>query len=179
MKLGNLETQKQVNEFLSASGSRAAMSDRYVRGLQLERMRLEYGVWRLRYRTPVRRRRGCITIGNARYITLAQARSQANAYLYRITQGEDPKAEKRELASVPKFSEFIEKQYLPYVEGYKKTAWSDKSYLRIQILPVLGEKYLDEIRKLDIINLHHGLLKRGMPKERATVHLCWCATHLT
>lgn len=79
MKLGNLETQKQANEFLSASTARAAMSDRYVRGLQLKRVRFECGVWRLRYRTPVRRRRGCITIGNAKYVSLAQAREQAKA----------------------------------------------------------------------------------------------------
>ena len=164
MKFGNLETQKQVNEFLLASDARAAMSDRYVRGLQLERMRLDCGVWRLRYRTPVRRRRGCITIGNAKYFSLAQARDQAKAYLYRITQGEDPKAQQVELAAVPTFAEFIDKQYLPYVDGYKKTAWSDHSYLRIQIVPVLGKKYLDEIRKIDIINLHHGLLKKGYAK---------------
>lgn len=164
MKLGSLETQKQVSAFLLQSDTRAAMSDRQVRGLQLDRIRLEQGIWRLRYRTPVRKRRGCITIGSAQFISLAQARTTAKNYLYQISQGRDPKAEQAELASVPTFGEFIEKQYLPYVDGYKKTAWSDRSYLRIQILPVLGHKYLDQIRKIDIINLHHGLLKKGYAK---------------
>lgn len=164
MKLGSLEKQKQVAEFLLAGNSRAAISDRYVRGLQLERTRHDNGVWRLRYRTPIRSRRGCITIGNAEFVTLAQARAQAKEYLYKISKGEDPKAERIELAATPTFAEFIEKQYLPYVDGYKKTAWSDRSYLRIQILPVLGKKYLDEVRKIDIINLHHGLLKKGYAK---------------
>ena len=75
--------------------------------------------------------------------------------------GNDPKAQKVTIKQIPTFGEFIRDRYLPYVDGYKKAAWSDRSYLNNQILPVLKDKYLDQITKQDIINLHHGLRKQG------------------
>ena len=94
-------------------------------------------------------------------MTLDQARKKAEQLRAQIALGQDPKAEKAAIKQVPTFGQFIEQQYLPYVDGYKKAAWSDRSYLNNQILPVLADKYLDQITKQDIINLHHGLRKKG------------------
>ena len=161
MKLGSLTTQKQVERFLREGSTRCVCTDSLVKGLQLERLALNRGVWRFRYVRLRGRNRGCLTLGTADSLSLSQARALAQQNRMKLANGEDPKAKKVELKEIPTFADFIRDRYLPYVDGYKKAAWSDRSYLNNQILPVLGNKYLDQITKQDIISLHHGLRKKG------------------
>ena len=162
MKRGTLQTQAQALKFLNADGGvRKPITDTQIRGLELERLGVGRGKWRLRYLIPNRRRRGCLTLGDAPAMSLAQARELASQYLVQVAMGNDPKAQRKEAAKTPTFAEFIENDYLPHVHSYKKSANSDRSYLRNQILPVLGKKYLDEITKKDIIDFHHGLKAKG------------------
>jgi len=100
-------------------------------------------------------------LGDADDISVKQAQELANRYRTKIALGEDPNLEKRIKQTVPMFEQFIAERYMPFVRGYKKAANSDDSYLRNQILPVLGKKYLDEITKKDIIDFHHGLHAKG------------------
>ena len=116
------------------------------------------------YFTRFRNQRGTprqFKLGDANVLSLVQAKLLAGKVQAKVAMGEDPSAKKKETHSVPTFAEFIEQRYLPYVRGYKKAANSDVSYLNNQILPVLGKKYLDEITKKDIIDLHHGLKAKG------------------
>jgi len=106
-------------------------------------------------------KRRLIRLGDASDITVKQAQDLANQYRTKIALGEDPAAEKILKKAVPTFEQFIVERYMPFVRGYKKSANSDDSYLRNQILPVLGKKYLDEITKKDIIDFHHGLHAKG------------------
>lgn len=162
MKPGTLLTQAQAIKFLSADGGlRQVICDAQCKGLQLERLSLGRGRWRLRYVNPIRGRRQCLTLGDAPAITLAQARELANHNKAQLAMGSDPKAQRKEAAETPTFAQFIADRYLPFVQGYKKAANSDVSYLNNQILPVLGKKYLDEITKKDIIDFHHGLKAKG------------------
>ena len=160
MRLGILSTQNQALKFLSASeGVRQVICDSQCKGLQLERLGVGRGRWRLRF--VFRGQRKCLTLGDAPAITLAQARSLVNQHRTKIAMGEDPAAEKALEKTVPTFAQFIAERYMPFVLGYKKAANSDDSYLRNQILPVLGKKYLDKISKKDIIDFHHGLHAKG------------------
>lgn len=162
MKSGTLLTQAQAIKFLNADGGiRQVICDAQCKGLQLERLSLGRGRWRLRYVNPTRGRRQCLTLGDAPAITLAQARELANQNKAQLAMGSDPKAQRKEAAETPTFAHFISDRYLPFVQGYKKSANSDVSYLNNQILPVLGKKYLDEITKKDIIDFHHGLKAKG------------------
>ena len=162
MKSGTLQTQAQAIKFLNADGGvRKSICDAQNKGLQLERLSLGKGRWRLRYVNPNRGRRQCLTLGDAPAITLAQARELALQNRGQLAMGSDPKAQRKEAAETPTFAEFIEQRYLPFVKGYKKAWNSDVSYLNNQILPVLGKKYLDEITKKDIIDFHHGLKAKG------------------
>ncbi len=161
MKLGSLHTQKQVDRFLGEASSRRVCTDSQVKGLQLERLDLNRGVWRFRYLNVPGRKRECLTLGAANALSLSNARSIALQHRLNIANGVDPKARKLLLKSVPTFGEFIQDHYLPYIDGYKRSASSDRSYLNNQILPVLGHKHLDQISKQDIIALHHGLRKKG------------------
>jgi integrase len=160
MKIGTLTTQTQATQFLTAGNSRAAIYDSKLSGLQLERLSNGRGRWRLRY-TDERNQRKCITLGDAAGLMLSQARTLANQYRSKIAMGEDPAAEKAIKKSVPTFEQFIAERYMPFVRGYKKAANSDDSYLRNQILPILGKKYIDEITRKDIIDFHHGLRNKG------------------
>jgi integrase len=160
MKIGTLTTQTQATQFLNEGELRAAIYDSKLSGLQLERLSKGRGRWRFRY-TDERSQRKCITLGDAAVLVLSQARSLANKHRSKIALGEDPAAEKALKKTVPTFEQFISERYMPFVRGYKKAANSDDSYLRNQILPVLGKKYLDEITKKDIIDFHHGLHQKG------------------
>ena len=162
MKSGTLLTQSQALKFLSADGGvRQVICDGQCKGLQLERLSLGRGRWRLRYVNPNRGRRQCLTLGDAPAITLAQARELVNQHKAQLAMGNDPKARRKEAAETPTFAEFIEQRYLPYVKGYKKSWNSDVSYLNNQILQVFGKMRLDEFTKKDIIAFHHGLKAKG------------------
>lgn len=100
-------------------------------------------------------------LGNAAILKLAQVRELAVKYLAQLAMGEDPAAEKALKKTVPTFEQYIAERYMPFVRGYKKAANSDDSYLRNQILPILGKKYLDEITRKDIIDFHHRLHAKG------------------
>ena len=119
-----------------------------------------YKAYYLRY-SDERGRQRQLKLADARDLTLEQARKKAEQFRAKIALGEDPVAQRAERKTIPTFAEFIRDRYLPYVDGYKKAAWSDRSYLNNQILPVLGSLYLDQITKQDIIALHHGLRKKG------------------
>ena len=160
MKKGTLNTQVDVVKFLGEADFRAAKYDRVVPGLQLERLSKDHAKWRLRA-VDERGRRKCITLGDASQISLGQARMLAYSHRTKLAMGEDPTAEKVAKRSIPTFAQFIAERYMPYIRSYKKSANSDDGYLRIQILPVLGHKYLDEITKKDIIDLQHGLIHKG------------------
>jgi integrase len=161
MKVGSLQTQAQAVKFLNAeNGVRKVICDSLCKGLQLERLGLGRGRWRLRY-VNNRARRQCHTLGDAPALTLSNARELANKIRTQIALGNDPAAEKKVVKTIPTFEEFATERYLPYVKGYKKSWPSDVSYLNNQILPVLGKKYLDELTRKDIIDFHHGLKAKG------------------
>lgn len=162
MKSGTLRTQAQALKFLSADGGvRKSVFDAQCQGLQLDRLGIGRGRWRLRYTNHDRGDRQCLTLGEAPMMTLSQARDLANQKKLQSAMGEDPVEQRKLSAQVLTFAEFAEQRYLPYVRTYKRSANSDECYLRCQILPVLGKKYLDEITKKDIIDLHHGLKAKG------------------
>jgi integrase len=134
--------------------------DTNCKGLMLEVRQSGGQTYYLRY-TDERARSHQLKLAAASDITLSQARQMANIARSKIAMGEDPAAEKAIKRAVPTFEQFISERYMPFVLSYKKAANSDDSYLRNQILPVLGKKYLDEITRKDIFDFHHGLHAKG------------------
>lgn len=153
--------QKRVQTSTCTEGkSKCDIRDSNCKGLLLEVRASGGKTYYLRY-TDDRGKPKQLRIGDAEVLSLAQARDQVTKFRVKIALGEDPQAEKAVRKAIPTFAEFVSDRYLPYVDGYKKTACSDRSYLNNQILPALGNKYLDQITKQDIITLHHGLRKKG------------------
>lgn len=92
-------------------------------------------------------------IADATILKLSDARSLAKDTLAKVTMGQDPFAAKKALNTVPKVSQFIAESYLPYVQGYKRSWITDESLLRNHILPAIGELYLDQVTRSQMVNL--------------------------
>ena len=102
-----------------------------------------------------------VKLGNARDLSLSDARRLAARLLRQVALGEDPLEKKREARSVPTFADFIEQQYLPYVKSYKRSWATDVSLLKNHLLPRFGRRYMDEITRQDIQKMHHDRRASG------------------
>ena len=92
-------------------------------------------------------------IGDGRDLTLDLARKQVQKLRTRVALGEDLVETKRELAKVPTVSAFIHEQYLPFVQGYKRSWKCDKGLLRKHIEPIWGRRFMDQVTKADVMTL--------------------------
>ena len=154
MKQGSLKTQSQALKFLNMdAGKRQNLSDSQVRGLQLERLRVGVGKWRIRTSSADGRDRICMTLGDAPNLTLADARITAQKITRSIAMGENPKMRRQEGKQIPTISEFIQERYIPFVAGYKRSWECDRGLLKNHIETRWGKRYLDQITKADLITL--------------------------
>ncbi len=152
MKFGILTTQTQANAFVSQTFcKRIAISDHRRSGLQLDLIAAHRGIWRLRYLSPTRHIRRCITIGSTDLLTLAQARDMSANYKYQIALGHDPQDLKENLRAIPKLRAFIEEQYLPFIKTYKRSWMGDVGLIKNHINPYFGSLRMDELKKQDVV----------------------------
>ena len=164
MKLGSLNSQLQALQFLERDGGkRQNLSDLQVRGLQLERLRLGVGKWRLRAASADGRERICMTLGDAPLLSLSEARQAALKVLRSIAMGDDPRQQRQQGKWVPTISEFIHERYLPFVAGYKRSWECDRGLFKNHIEPHWGKKHLDQITKADLITLFAAHRKTHAP----------------
>lgn len=140
--------------------SKVDYHDAGCKGLMLEIRASGGKTWYLRYRDNHGKQRQ-FRMGDAKDLSLDQARHRANELRGQIALGIDPAAEKATLRAVPTFANFMAERYMPFVKGYKRSWVSDDSYLRNHLLPALGKKHLDEISKHDVIAFHHGMRAKG------------------
>lgn len=75
--------------------------------------------------------------------------------------GSDPAEDQTLLAQTPAFSVFINEQYLPFIKTYKRSWNSDVSTLRVHLLPALGDRKLDSIKRSDIFALQQQWIREG------------------
>jgi len=130
------------------------------KGLMLEVRTGGGKTWYLRY-TDARGKQRQHRMGDALFIPLKVARRLARELQGRIALGEDPQAKAKTVRATPTFAEFVADKYLPYIQGYKRSWKSDDSYLRTQLLPVLGKLHLDEITKQKVADFHNGMRAKG------------------
>lgn len=92
-------------------------------------------------------------IADANDISLAQARTLVAKRRNEIAMGADITENKKALKATLTVAEFINEQYLPFVQGYKRSWQCDRGLLKNHITPVWGSKYLDQVTKADLIAL--------------------------
>ena len=141
-------------------GGRQSLSDSQIKGLQLERLTLGRGKWRFRYKGPSGRR-GCITLGDAPTLSLAEARSLAEEMRRKISMGLDPVDDKKASQLIPTFAEFINDQYLPHIKTYKRSWKTDISLLKNHLLPRFGSTPMHQITRQDIVRMHSDRRNSG------------------
>ena len=134
--------------------------DAHCKGLMLELRESGGRTWYLRY-VDVRGKQRQLRIGSAEEISLDQARKRADELRGQIALGKDPTEERAVLKQVPTLAQFVQERYMPFIKGYKRSWHIDESLLRNHLLPVLGHRYLDQIKKDDIVALHQGRRANG------------------
>jgi integrase len=95
-----------------------------------------------------------IKLGNESDLSLNDARRLSAKVGLQVAMGEDPLQKKKESRAAPTFAQFIEDQYRPYVRAHKRSWTTDISILKNHLLPRFGDRYLDEITRTDIQQMH-------------------------
>lgn len=129
------------------------ISDSACKGLFLEVRKSGGKTFYLRY-TNNRGRQQQYRIGDASVISLVQARQLAQQLKGQVLLGEDPKETRKTERQTPTFAEFIERQYMPHIRSYKKSWETDVSLLKNHLLPRFGKRYIDQITRQDITQMH-------------------------
>ena len=147
-------TQAFVNTAVCPNDqTKQEITDKACKGLVLEVRQSGGKTYYLRY-TNHRGKQRQYRIGNATVLTLSQARSKSKLALNQAALGQDPCEEKEQTKQVPTFADFIADQYMPYVKSYKRSWDTDVSLLKNHLLPRFGKRYMDEITRQDIVNMH-------------------------
>jgi len=102
-------------------------------------------------------------IGDARDLTLAMARKEADKLRAKIATGEDINAKKVRLKQIPTIAVLISERYLPFAKTYKRSWATDECLLRNHIVPRFGHLYLDQVKKSDIVAFVTAHLKTHKP----------------
>jgi integrase len=111
--------------------------------------------------TDQKRRGREIKLGRLGVITCEQARARAQELRASISLGSDPIAERDRRRGVPTLKAFAEDTYLPYIKERLRSYVTVESHFRLRIIPILGRKAMDEITRVDILDLRRRLLDEG------------------
>ena len=148
-------TQASVNTAkCPANQTKQELTDLNCKGLVLEVRKSVGKTYYLRY-TNHRGRQRQFRLGNAKVLTLQQARIKCRQALNQIANGEDIFDNKSQLRLVPTFASFVEDHYLPYIKSYKRSWNTDVSMLKVHLLKRFGKMYMDEITLNHIIKMHY------------------------
>jgi integrase len=152
----------------AAASREREYSDTQVVGLKLLVNKAGRKFFYLRY-TINKRKRG-IKIGEFGPMSLIEARSRCNELKASINNGIDPQEEKQQLQQIPAFREFANKHYLPHAYANKRSAKADESKLRLHLLPLLGNRRIDQITPQEL-QRYHDQLKSSHCPATANRHL--------
>ena len=126
--------------------------DSQCKGLVLEVRSSGVRTWYVRF-TNARGRRRQLRLGDAKDLSLADARALAQEHRHSVALGRDPADDRQALRQVPTLETFVAETFLPFIQ-ISKTSWKqDLSLLNKHILPALGSKHLDAITRDDVLAL--------------------------
>ncbi len=124
-------------------------------------------VFMLSYRTLAGQRRKP-ALGTWGELTVEQARDLAREWLTQIRRGQDPSAAKAAARGAPTVRDLAER----FIEEYSKTRNKPRKvetyqgYLRLHILPALGNRKVVEVVRADVTALLHQLARRHITGNR-------------
>lgn len=135
--------------------------DEDIAGFILEYRHSRKGTWYFKYRDMENKTRLC-RIGTLATMPLSEARVRAHVLQQLAEKGGDPKINEATSVGVRTLEEFVWEQYLPYAK-MKKRSWElDQRILRLHVLPIFGQRKLDQIRHIEIIAWQRDLKNKGL-----------------
>jgi integrase len=135
--------------------------DTALPGFGLEVRSTDARTFFVRYYDAFRKKRQ-FKIGDAKLISLTDARSKAKDVLRKVELGEDPLTEKAEKRVTPTFADFVRDRYLPFIKHHKRSWDTDESLLRNHILPAIGHLRLAELAPQHFSDIQAKMLNAGL-----------------
>lgn len=132
--------------------------DTLMRGLYVDVLANGRMAFRVRYRLDGKKR--AHTLGNARLLTVAEARDLARIALRKVIAGGDPKAVDLPIDG-PTIEYFYTRQYLPYVKSYKRSWDTDETMIRNHLIPALGDRAMGSLIPPDIARVVEAMRSRN------------------
>src|SRR5688572_7387140 len=142
-----------------------------VKGLFIEvRSGCEDHTYYVRWKDPTGK--ACATrLGRTSQISLADARKEARKLKAQIILGANPQADAKAKKAIPLYSEFFEKQYLPYVTLRKRSFARDEELYRLRIKGAIGNFRVNQITRQRIQTLHSALAEEGLAAATCNHHV--------
>jgi integrase len=102
-------------------------------------------------------------LGSAAVFTPDQARELARQWLAQIRLGVDPAGQKAAQRTAPTMADLAQRYLTEHAETKKKpgSLRMDRTNLRLHVLPALGSRLVQDLRRDDVSRLHHAM--RGTP----------------
>jgi hypothetical protein len=143
--------------------------DTTVRGLALRVTENGHRSWCFHYRSPRDGRRARATIGTYPATSLAAARGQALEAKAHVEAGRDPRAVRAGQIGQATTTMDVAALVTAYMADPKRAALRSKREierrLRRNVIPVIGEVRLDELRRRDVRNVSDQIMRRGRKTE--------------
>lgn len=133
--------------------------DTLIRGLYVDVLTSGRMAYRVRYRRDGKKR--VHTLGDARLLTLAEAREKARNALRKVMAGGDPEKTADLPVNGPTVRQFYLQQYLPFVKSYKRSWDTDESVIRNHLIPALGDRDMGSLMPPDIAQIVASMRCRG------------------
>lgn len=131
--------------------------DALIKGLYVDVLPSGRMSYRLRFLDGQSKR--SLTLGNARVITVDEARTLARDKLRQAFVREHPQAVLLH-GGGPTVADFFLMQYLPYVKTYKRSWDTDESVIRNHVLPIWGPMTMGSLTPPDIARFVQSLQSR-------------------
>ena len=150
-------------------GARTDFFDVTVRGLALRVTEHGYRSWCFHYRSPQNGKRARATIGTYPATSLAAARGKALEARGHVEGGKDP----RLVLAGPTAAMTMAGLVDAYLADPEKAALRSRAEierrLRKNVVPIIGETKLAELRRRDVRNVTDAILRRGRKVEATRV----------
>jgi integrase len=131
--------------------------DAEIKGFMLEARATGGSTFYFRYRDMAAMVR-MFRIGDAKAISIQDARAVAHKASKLVAEGGDPKLESHRFKDTPTLLQFVTDRYLPYVQLRKKSWTTDEVLLRLHLLPALGASRMTRITRSDVVALQQQLV---------------------
>lgn len=124
----------------------------------------------VQYRNAAGRAR-MLTLGKYGTLTVDEARKLARRTLGAVAKGEDPAEARRATREGDTVRDLCRAYLERYAKKHRRSWRSDDRRMRLYILPELGARKLDEIRKADIVRWHANASDRSPVEANRSLEL--------